>query len=342
MNPKIPFPHSTRQLPKKFLAVAVASLLAVTGAFAQSEFGVTPDMQKKIDEIPKNILETMEKNLPTEAPAKPAKPRKLLVFVGSKGYYHDSIPVCATALKKMGEKLKTWETTITDDENVFTAENLGKFDGIFMVSTVGNHPANEANRPAFIEYIKSGHGLMGTHAAADCNHPWGEYVDMIGGAFAQHPFFQIGVRNEDPDNPINAAFGGKGFAWDDEMYVYKQLSEKNPYGFTREKCHVLLSIDVDKTKQWLSGLKDKPPRTDGEYPIAWIKDYGKGRVFYCSMGHNRTDFSNSYMLKHYLAGVQFALGDLKADTTPSAKLPAGRKMGEAPMWDNKAESLVNK
>jgi hypothetical protein len=126
------------------------------------------------------------------------------------------------------------------------------------------------------------------------------------------------------------------------MYVYKPLTDKNLTGFTRDECHVLLSIDQEKTQQWLKGLKDKPPRPDNEYPVAWIKDYGKGRVFYCSMGHNSSDFSNSFLLKHYLAGVQFALGDLKADTTPSAKLPTGRKMGEAPMWDDKAASLVNK
>jgi type 1 glutamine amidotransferase len=327
---------------KKILSLTAACLVAVTGApafAADGELTVSADMQKKIDGIPKDILDTMDKNLPNEAPVKPAKPRKLLVFVGVFGYYHDSVPVCAVALKKMGDKLKTWETTITDDENAFSAENLAKYDGIFMVSTVGEHPQNKAYRQPFLDYIKSGKGLMGTHAAADCNHPWPDYIDMIGASFKEHPFFQVGIKNEDPDNPINAVFGGKGFAWDDEMYVYKEKSDKVPMAFTRENSRVLLSMDPEKVKQY---NKDKPPRSDNDYPVSWIKSYGQGRVFYCSMGHNRSDFSNSYMLKYYLAGVQFALGDLKADTTPSAKLPANRKMGEAPMWSDKAASLVGK
>ena len=324
-----------------FLALATTMLFA--GAAMADEPGLSKDMQGKIAGIPKDILATMEKNLPTEAPAKPEKPRKLLVFVASGWYYHDSIPVCALALTKMGEKLKTWDTTVSDDETVFKKETLDKYDGIFMVSTVDDHPKSKDKqaRQDFVDYIKSGHGLIGTHAASDCNHDWPEYTEMIGGEFAGHPMFQIGVRNEDPENPINAVFGGKGFAWDDEMYVFRMATKDKPQAYSRDKNHVLLSIDVDKTKQW-DQLKNKPPRTDGDYAIAWTKTYGEGRVFYCSMGHNRTDFSNSFLLKHYLAGVQYALGDLKTDSTPSAQLPKDRKMGEAPAWDNKEASLVTK
>ena len=107
-------------------------------------------------------------------------------------------------------------------------------------------------------------------------------------------------------------------------------------GYTRDNLHVLLSFQSENTKQQVK------PRPDNDYAVSWIRNYGQGRVFYCSLGHNQGDFANAFLLKHYLAGVQFALGDLKADATPSAKLPADRKMGDAPKWDDKAASLVNK
>ena len=65
---------------------------------------------------------------------------------------------------------------------------------------------------------------------------------------------------------------------------------------------------------------DKGNRKDGFYAISWIRNYGKGRTFYCSLGHRKEIFSNPVVLKHYLAGFQFVLGDLEADATPKAKL----------------------
>jgi type 1 glutamine amidotransferase len=338
---------------KTKLAWVLAGVIMAAGtAFAaEPEFTLSKDMQSKIDGIPKDIVAKMDTNMPTEAAAKVEKPRKLVVFIASKGYYHDSIPVAALALQKMGNKTKAWETTLTDDEKLFTKENLAKFDGIFMDNTVGEHPSAGADqkqgRQDFLDYIKAGHGLSGTHAATDCNHPWPEYLDMIGGEFQNHPFFQIGVKIEDPDSPITAAFGGKGFSFDDEIYQFHQLNNNNKktMGYTRDNLHVLLSFNGENTKQWDTGdrpLKKNPPRPDNDYAVAWTRNYGEGRVFYCSLGHNRTDFANSVLLKFYLAGIQYSLGDLKADATPSAKLPADRKMGEAPKWDDKASSLVNK
>jgi type 1 glutamine amidotransferase len=321
---------------------ALAVLAAATSAMAEGEWGLSGGMENNIANVQKNkdMMAKIEKAIPAEAPVKIEKPRQLLVFVRVAGYYHDSIPVAAIALKKMGEKTGAWNATVTDDVKVFSKENLAKFDGIFMVNTVGEHPSSKEGKEAFVEFLKGGKGLMGTHAAADCNHPWPEYQDMIGGEFAGHPFFQIGVKNEDPDHPINAAFGGKGFGWDDEMYVYKTTDAKRPEGFSREKQRVLLSFNAENTKQW-EGMKGKHPRPDGDYPISWIKTYGEGRVFYCSMGHNQRDFWNPILLKHYLAGCQYALGDLKADATPSAKLPADRKMGEAPKWDDKSQQIFD-
>jgi type 1 glutamine amidotransferase len=56
------------------------------------------------------------------------------------------------------------------------------------------------------------------------------------------------------------------------------------------------------------------------YPIAWVDTWGKGRIFYCSLGHNDEIYMNPVVMEHYLAGIQYALGELKADATPQAVL----------------------
>ncbi len=299
-------------------ALAFAAISIAAGPYdptaASTQAKLSPAEVKKIQAA-----------LPAEAYVKPAKPRKLLVYTESKGYFHDSIPSCAEALLLMGEKTGAYEATLTDDDTgTWTLDNLNKYDGIFMDNTVGDHPKTDQGKKDFVEYIKSGHGLMGTHAAADCNHPWAEYFDMIGGEFAGHPYGRISVKLEDPDNPINAVWGGKGFRIDDEIYTFKPTDARRAQGYGRDKQHILMSIDMEA-----SGLKDTT-RKDGDYALAWIKEYGKGRVFYCALGHNRADFWNPTLLKFYLAGIQYALGDLKADATPTAKLTPAPKVVPGP------------
>lgn len=99
---------------------------------------------------------------------------------------------------------------------------------------------------------------------------------------------------------------------------------RKPY--SREKSHVLLSIDVEKSDYDPVRRHILPERqADKDFPMAWIKRYHKGRVYYSGFGATPPSFWNPQLLQHYLAGIQYALGDLKADDTPSAKLAAKRK-----------------
>ena len=107
---------------------------------------------------------------------------------------------------------------------------------------------------------------------------------------------------------------GQGFTIDEEIYTFKPVDAEAARGLSRDKLHILLSVDMEK-----SGYKDTT-RHDMDYGMAWIHEYGKGHVFYCGIGHNQSHFWNPVILKFYLAGIEYALGDLKADATPSAKL----------------------
>ena len=90
--------------------------------------------------------------------------------------------------------------------------------------------------------------------------------------------------------------------------------------FSRDKLHVLISINAGK-----SDLSHWQIRPDNDYGLTWIKSYGKGRVFNCALGHTPTLFATPSLAEHILAGIQFVLGDLEADTTPSAKLAARQR-----------------
>ena len=69
---------------------------------------------------------------------------------------------------------------------------------------------------------------------------------------------------------------------------------------------------------------DKGRRKDKDNAVAWVKKRGKGRIFYCSLGHNKHIFQDPKLLRFYLDGIQFALGDIKAHMTPSGPLKEPR------------------
>jgi type 1 glutamine amidotransferase len=248
--------------------------------------------------------------LPEKAPAQPKKPRKLLVYNLAKGFVHDSIPLGAKTFEALGMKTGAFQTTVTDDPGAFTPENLQQYDAVMMNNTTGDNLPKPEQKKALLDFVKGGKGIAGIHSATDAFYNWPEYGEMMGGYFAGHPFGQITVKLDDPASPINAVFDGKGFDFTDEIYTFR-----TPY--SREKLHILLSLDWDKSaKAQAAHWKGRP---DHDYALSWIHCYGEGRVFYCAFGHQHQVFWNPTILKHYLAGIQYVLGDLAADAAPSVK-----------------------
>ena len=127
-------------------------------------------------------------------------------------------------------------------------------------------------------------------------------MEMIGGVYGGHFTDTVWVKPEEPAYPLCAPLNGQSFQVHDEIYIFKE-----PY--SRQKQRILLAIDLDKTK-------DPGTRDDKDYAVSWVRRYGKGRVFYCSLGHTASVYCTPQVLQHYLAGIQFAIGDLEADATP--------------------------
>jgi type 1 glutamine amidotransferase len=270
------------------------------------------------------MVEKVTKALPEKAPATPKAKRKILIYSKTGGFRHSSIALGAKTIILMGDKTGAYTAHHTEDESFFEPEKLNTFDAVFMLNTTGDcllpkfekgdKEAEKAAREretmlkkSLVDFVSSGKGLIGVHSATDTYGGWKEYNQMMGGTFAGHPWNQaVFIKNLEPKNPVNAAFEDKDLEVADEIYQFRADTALP----TDRKF--LLALDPEKFKDISKGN-----RKDGLYPISWIASYGKGRTFYCSLGHREEIFWNPTILKHYLAGIQYALGDLEADATPT-------------------------
>ncbi|MDP7654804.1 MAG: ThuA domain-containing protein [Roseibacillus sp.] len=254
-------------------------------------------------------------SLPEKAFAEPRKKRKLLVFSRTNGFRHGSIPTGLTAVKMMGEKTGAYEAILSDDLGNFESDRINEFDAILFLNTTGDpfrekavidpQARSERLQKNLQDFVKSGKGFAGFHSATDTLKPRGdhtpEYSKMINGAFDGHPWgggsnVTIAVEKGQEKHPIVAHLKGGSMSFKEEIY---QL--RDPYDSS--KVQMLLRLDLEKSDK--KGLK----RADRDYGVGWVRKWGEGRVFYCSLGHNDAMYWHPDVLKIYLGGLQYALGD---------------------------------
>lgn len=270
----------------------------------------------------------IQQAIPKTCPVAPKKPRRLLVMTlnvrdGKVMSGHASIPYGNYAIELMGRKTKAYETVVSNDIEMFRPGKIGQFDAICFNNTVGVLFDDPELRQSFLDFITRGGGFVGIHAAAATfvQYPvydqWPAFGQMLGayedGGHPWGPEEIITIRVEDPSHPLNAAFAGQGFEIRDEVFQFR-------HGYSRDKLRVLLSIDPEKTDMGPNRRLLPERRADKDFAMSWVRRYGDGRVFYTSFGHNKQIFWNPALLRHILAGLQFALGDLEASTTPSNEM----------------------
>jgi type 1 glutamine amidotransferase len=201
------------------------------------------------------------------------------------------------------------------DETVNRQEWDALADAWFQKLDTGN--TGKITRADFVEHFNSllpppdmGH----LHLESKAVQQWPAFNKLIGGYFKFHwPDPQlITVKIDDPNSPLTAMFDGKEFEIHDETYTFAQDS------FSRKNVHVLTSIDYARMSA-ADKAKEVNPRTDGDYALSYIRREGNGRVFYEGHGHSDRVYAMTPMLEHIRAGIQYALGDLKADDSPSVK-----------------------
>ncbi|MET8405935.1 ThuA domain-containing protein [Streptomyces sp900116325] len=233
--------------------------------------------------------------LSNSAPDRTAK--RVLVFSKTAGFRHDAIPEGVAALKELGASSNI-TVDATEEAGQFTTSNLARYDAVVFLSTTGD-VLNADQQKAFENYIASGGGYMGVHAAADTEYDWSFYGGLVGAYFAGHPAIQpVTVRVEDHKNPATAHLDD---AWvrTDELYNYRT----NP----RDKVKVLATLD--ETTYTGGTMK-------GDHPITWCQSYGGGRSFYTGLGHTKESYAEPAFRQLLLGGVRYAAGQVKADCKP--------------------------
>ena len=285
--------------------------------------------------IPAEQRRKIEEAIPEKAIVAPRKPRKLLIFDRNVGYGgHGSIPYANRAFTLMGKRTGAFETVTSRDPSVFKRENLRRFNAVFFNNTVGNLFEDPELRQNLIEFVYGGGGLLGVHGTSvaftrwpGAHEDWPEFGIMLGARGASHRDNDehVVVKLDDAGHPLNRAFGGRSFDYRDEFFRVH-----GPY--SRDRVRVLLSIDTQRTDMNQGIARGNCVREDDDYALAWVRSYGRGRVFYCTIAHNPYVFWDAKMLRFYLAAAQFALGDLAAGTIPSSKLTPATRAREKLGW----------
>ena len=225
---------------------------------------------------------------------------RMLVFSKTTMYRHASITNGIAAIKKLGEE-NSFAMDATEDSSVFTTTNLARYPAVVFLSTSGDI-LNDEQQMAFQNYLQSGGGLAGVHAAAagkvatEGTWPW--YVEMFCTEFANHKAIEMAtVMVEDRTNASTAHLPEQ-WSRTDEWYIFTA----SPRG----KVHVLASLDEKSFHGGTMGA---------DHPVAWCRRIGQGRLWYTALGHTEASYTEPHFLRHLLGGIQIAAGVKPSDFT---------------------------
>jgi type 1 glutamine amidotransferase len=218
----------------------------------------------------------------------PKPEKRLLVFAKTVKYHHQSIAAGLIAIQKLGAE-NNFAVDTTTDASVFTKKNLKKYAAVLFLSTTGD-VLNDDQQAAFENYIRSGGGYMGIHAATDTEYDWPWYNKLVGAYFKSHPKQQEAVLDVVDNTHISTKHLPATWKRWDEWYNFKSI---------QDGLHILIKIDE---KSYTGG-------ENGEnHPMAWYHDFDGGRAFYTEMGHTDESFVDPDYLKHILGGIEYAMG----------------------------------
>lgn len=242
--------------------------------------------------------------MPPNRPAQPRRPRR------GRDTSDEQWAAIEAEFKQAQQEFRTadqpWQEELKRQFAVaFAPESLAQFDGVMFVSTTGELPIPDLG--AFLEWIEAGHAFIGMHAASDTLKSSDAYVEMIGGHFAGHPWNaggEHGFVNHEPDHRVAAMFPER-FRWKDEIYQYDPR-------YKPENVRVLLSIDMAASN----------PKLPWHVPVAWVRDYGRGRVFYTNLGHNDATWKDATFQKHLAEGIAWSLGRFDAPAKANPEVQA--------------------
>ena len=252
-------------------------------------------------------------------PARPRTRKAVLAWADTRNgiAQHDSTSHALSVIERLGYESGAYDTFIRTDSNIVANQpqmttgapasggpNLTNVDAVFFLGhrEIALEPPQRADLVAFVR--DGGKGFVAAHTALTAFDSWPEFGDLLGARYDDHPWNTASgtIINEDPSFPATKHFP-EVFAFTDEFY--------QPKAFSRDKLRVLLRLDVSKMP-----ANPQLRRTDGDFPLAWAKNYGKGRVFYSSLGHAAETWDNRDVALMYFEAIRWALGLTEGDATP--------------------------
>lgn len=238
--------------------------------------------------------------------------KKLLVIGEEKGYRHEAVTHAMVTIERLGRESGDWETVIRTDTEALTkakleynAKTLNDFDAVLFY-TGGTLEMDDQKKADFVSFVHDdGKGFIGIHSAAITFTQWPAYGEMIGGYYDEHPWntFEAPIVVEDATFP-GMQLWKPSFVLTDEIYQLKM--------FSRENSRVLMRLDPSK----LDLKNPRVHRTDHDFAVAFAKMYGKGRVFYTTLGHVEANWDRPEMQAMITGAIKWALRLVDADVTP--------------------------
>ncbi len=200
------------------------------------------------------------------------QPKRVLFITYSAGFRHDSVPTAIEVLRDIAAQSGRLEVVASEDLSLLSGAGLHGYDALFFF-TSGELPISDSQKQDMLAFVRGGKGFGGVHSATDTLYTWPQYGDLIGARFNGHPWAQsVRINIEDPAHPTVSHLK-PSFSISDEIYQFRDLS--------RNRVHVLMSLDTTSVDLNAPGVN---PGTQ-DFPLAWVRTYGNGRVFYTALGH---------------------------------------------------------
>ncbi len=234
---------------------------------------------------------------------------RILMLTQSAGFKHgpvtrkdDKLSLSERTMTDLGISSNIFRVDCTQDASKITKEQLDTYDIVMFYTTLDLPFADDVRDYLFNTWVKQkGHGFIGTHSAADTFHEYQPYWEMLGGTFNGHPWNageKVTVTVHDQKHPVSKPWGSE-FEITDEIYRFKNWQP--------EKVRVLMSMNMAKTKH----------KEAYHVPIAWVKNYGEGKVLHMSLGHREDVWTNETYQQSLLGGIKWMLGQEPGDATPN-------------------------
>ena len=232
-----------------------------------------------------------------------AAPKRVLLLTATYGYRHaDAIETSAAVFQQIARETGLLEIVHTEDVSLLTADRLRDFDAVWFF-TSGELPLTAQQKADLLAFVRDGKGFGGSHSATDTLYTWPEYGELIGGIFDGHPWvLDAPVDVEDPESPLVAHLA-PSFRAEEEFYQFR--------AFSRDTVRVLLTLDT-------RGLN--PAAAD--VPLAWVRPYGRGRVFYSAFGHFPISWTAPPLRTMLRQALLWLTGQIETDPAPRPVVPS--------------------